>query len=108
MLDLQINLTDDSPNNSTLAGNKTTAADRGASDANYYFVWVYVSPWILLIGVIGNVLTLLVMTRRRLRGSSTAVYLSAIAVADSFALLFRIPPELFEAAGLFIFKNLSQ
>lgn len=81
---------------------------RGPTDVDYYFVWVYVSPWILFIGVTGNILTLLVMSRRRLRGSSTCVYLSAMAVADSLALIFRIPPEFFEAARLFIFKNLSR
>ena len=75
---------------------------------DYYFVWVYVSPWILLIGIAGNILTLLVMSRHRLRGSSTYVYLSAMAVADSLALLFRIPPEFFEAARIFTFKNLSR
>jgi len=85
------------------------AADRGgATDSDYYFVWVYVSPWILLVGVIGNILTLLVMSRRRMRGSSTCVYLSAIAVADTLALLFRIPPEFFEHANLFTFKDLSR
>jgi len=97
-------------NNDSLPSNSTTASahHRGPSDVDYYFVWVYVSPWILLIGVAGNILTLLVMSRRRLRGSSTCVYLSAMAVADCLALLFRIPPEFFEAAGLFIFKNLSR
>lgn len=96
----------DLTSNST-PGNSTTSSPV-PSDADYYFVWVYVSPWILLIGVVGNILTLLVMTRRRMRGSSTCVYLSAIAVADSLALLFRIPPEFFEAAGIVIFKDLSR
>jgi len=103
-----INTTD--LNNDSLPSNTTTpsAHHRGPSDVDYYFVWVYVSPWILLIGVAGNILTLLVMSRRRLRGSSTCVYLSAMAVADCLALLFRIPPEFFESAELFIFKNLSR
>ena len=99
-------------NNGSTPTNSTTLSpsgrNKGPSDADYYFVWVYVSPWILLIGVAGNILTLLVMSRRRLRGSSTCVYLSAMAIADCLALLFRIPPEFFEAAELFIFKNLSR
>jgi len=99
-----INATDDvSPQNQT-----TPTTTSGPSDVDYYWVWVYVSPCILLIGVLGNVLTLAVMSRRRLRGSSTCVYLSAMAVADSLALLFRIPPEFFEAARIFTFKNLSR
>jgi len=98
----------------TPSGNSTTPSavnatwSGGASDADYYFVWIYVSPCVLLIGVVGNVLTLLVMARRRMRGSSTCVYLSAIAVADTLALLCRIPPEFFEAARLFTFKELSR
>jgi len=103
-----INTTD--VNNDSVPSNSTTPSThhRGPSDVEYYFVWVYVSPWILLIGVAGNILTLLVMSRRRLRGSSTCIYLSAMAVADCLALLFRIPPEFFEAAELFIFKNLNR
>jgi len=101
--------TTDGTNFSMLSNSTTTSSTRrGPSDVDYYFVWVYVSPWILLIGIVGNILTLLVMSRRRLRGSSTYVYLSAMAVADSLALLFRIPPEFFEAARIFTFKNLSR
>jgi len=101
-----VNNTTDLNNDSTTSS--STPHYGGASDADYYSIWVHVSPWILLIGVAGNILTLLVMTRRRLRGSSTCVYLSAMAVADCLALLFRIPPEFFEAAGLFIFKDFSR
>jgi len=97
---------DSTPSNWTTSS--PTGHLKGPSDADYYFVWVYISPWILFIGLTGNILTLLVMTRRRLRGSSTCVYLSAMAVADSLALFFRIPPEFFEAAGLFTFKNLNR
>jgi len=86
----------------------SSPSGRGARDADYYFVWVYVSPWILVIGVAGNVLTLIVMTRRRMRGSSACVYLSAIAIADTLALLLRIPSAFFEAARLFVFRNLSR
>ena len=108
MNDTIMNTTDLASDSTTSNCTTSSPAQRGPSDEDYYFVWVYVSPWILLIGVAGNILTLLVMTRRRLRGSSTCVYLSAMAVADSLALLFRIPPEFFEAARLFTFKNLSR
>ena len=99
--------TDSTPTNWT-SSSLTRNDSKDPSDVEYYFVWVYVSPWILFIGVAGNILTLLVMSRSRLRGSSTCVYLSAMAVADCLALFFRIPPEFFEAAKLFIFKDLSR
>jgi len=102
---MPVNWTNSSDNWTSL---QTKNNQSTVSDVDYYFVWVYVSPWILLLGVCGNVLTLLVMSRRRLRGSSTYVYLSAIAVADCLALVFRIPPEFFEAARIFTFKNLSR
>ena len=101
------NTTDSTPTNWT-SSSSTRNDSSGPSHVDYYFVWVYVSPWILFIGVAGNILTLLVMSRRRLRGSSTWVYLSAMAVADSLALFFRIPPAFFDAAKLFIFKDLSR
>ena len=104
---MNTNTTDSTPSN-WRSSSSIRNDSSGPSDVDYYFVWVYVSPWILFIGVAGNILTLLVMSRRRLRGSSTWVYLSAMAVADSLALFFRIPPEFFEAAKLFIFNDLSR
>ena len=78
------------------------------SDSDYAFVWIYLSPLVLLVGLVGNVLTLCVMSRRRLSGTSTCVYLSAIAVADTLALVCRIPPEFFEACELFVFSELNR
>ena len=102
------NTTDSTQPTNWTSSTSTRKDSSGPSHVDYYFVWVYVSPWILFIGVAGNILTLLVMSRRRLRGSSTWVYLSAMAVADSLALFFRIPPAFFDAAKLFIFKDLSR
>ena len=89
--------------------NSTTVARRGRpSDADYAWVWIYLSPVILVAGLVGNSLTIAVMARRRLRGTSTSVYLSAISLADSAALIFRIVPEFFEACELFTFSELNR
>lgn len=45
-------------------------------------IWTYVSPLLLLFGTVGNVLTIVVLSRRRSRNSSTAAYLCALAVSD--------------------------
>ena len=91
-------------NESFVTGRPVTTQHK-ASDSDYAFVWIYLSPLVLLVGLVGNVLTLCVMSRRRLSGTSTCVYLSAMAVADTLALIFRIPPEFFEACELFVFSD---
>jgi 7 transmembrane receptor (rhodopsin family) len=81
---------------------------RTFSDSDYQFVWIYISPVILLFGLIGNVLILLVISRRPLTGSSTSVYLLAMATSDSAALLLRVVPEFLKTSGLLDFSELSQ
>lgn len=81
---------------------------RAPSDRDYAFVWIYFSPLILIVGTIGNLLTLCVMRRRRLAGTSTCVYLSAMAIADTLALLFRIPPEFLEACDVVVFSEINR
>jgi hypothetical protein len=78
------------------------------SDSDYKFVWIYISPVILLLGLIGNVLILIVIRRRPLTGSSTTVYLMAMATSDSAALLLRVVPEFFKTSGLMDFSELCQ
>jgi len=85
-----------------------TERQKKPSDSDYAFVWIYVSPLVLLVGIFGNALTLCVMTRRRMSGTSTSVYLSAMAIADTLALVCRIPPEFFEACELFVFSELNR
>ena len=45
-----------------------------------------VSPVLLLVGTVGNVLSILVMSRRSLRGSQASLYLIVLAVSDIMAL----------------------
>ena len=76
----------------------------GISVAN--FVWIYVAPIILLVGVVGNTLTIAVMRRKRLRAGTVAIYLVLIAIADTCFLIVGIIPEWLEAMGIIIFKKI--
>lgn len=78
------------------------------SSDDHPLVWVYIAPVTLVMGVLGNTLTLLVMRRKRLRDTTTSVYLSLISVADTAALVFRIVPEFLNASPIqFRFADLN-
>lgn len=49
-------------------------------------LWKIMSPMLLLFGTVGNVLTIIVLLRRRNRGNSTAIYLCALAFSDIIVL----------------------
>lgn len=86
--------------------NSTTKKSYAVPD--FAEVWLYFSPFLLLIGVVGNVLVVVVMRRRRLRRTTTSVYLIALAIADTAALLTRIPPEFFKFAGVGTFSTINE
>jgi len=71
-------------------------------------VWVYVSPAILLLGIVGNSLVLTVMRRRTLTASTMSVYLAALAIADTAALVLRIVPQWCKVVGVVDVAELSQ
>lgn len=91
-----------------MAFGNISSLQRTFTDSDYKFVWIYISPFILLFGMIGNVLILIVIRRRPLTGSSTTVYLFAMATSDSAALILRVVPEFSKASGLVDFSELSQ
>ncbi|KAL3869226.1 hypothetical protein ACJMK2_041934 [Sinanodonta woodiana] len=49
-------------------------------------LWRWVSPCLLVLGGVGNILCIVILTNKRTRGSSTAVYLTSLAVADLLVL----------------------
>ncbi len=49
-------------------------------------LWRYISPFIILIGIVGNVLSFLVMSSKKLHGSITSLYLRVLAVVDCLVL----------------------
>ena len=50
-------------------------------------LWIYFGPVILLVGITGNVLIVFVMTRERMRDTSTSAFMILMAVADVLTLL---------------------
>lgn len=55
--------------------------------------YVYVTPLILITGIIGNVLSLKVFLSRNLRGKSASSYLAALSVSDLMSLVFYVMVE---------------
>ncbi|WAR14786.1 FMAR-like protein, partial [Mya arenaria] len=51
-------------------------------------LWQIVAPVLFLLGTVGNILSILVLTRPSSRKSSTATYLTALAVSDLIVLFF--------------------
>ncbi|KAI3389334.1 hypothetical protein SNEBB_001451 [Seison nebaliae] len=48
---------------------------------------IYIPPFVIVIGCICNILTFIIMRRRRLRTSSTCFYMAVLAIADTSALI---------------------
>ena len=53
----------------------------------------YISPLILLFGIVGNILSFIVLTRKSMRYLSTYNYLAVLSVADSLVLLTGLLPR---------------
>lgn len=45
-------------------------------------IWKYVSPLLIILGTVGNILAITVLSRRRSRNNSTAIFLCALGVSD--------------------------
>jgi len=71
-------------------------------------LWIHAGPCIFVVGLIGNVCVLLVMSQRRMRGTSTCVYLRWMAVADLCVLVSGMITEWVEALFDVTFKVESQ
>ena len=67
-------------------------------------LWSYVGPCIFNVGIVGNILILVTMAQRRMRGTSTCVYLQCMAAADLAVLLTGMIPEWLEARSIVIVK----
>jgi growth hormone secretagogue receptor len=68
----------------------TTVETLQAADYTAYKVgkalYVYLSPFLLILGLVGNILCFLVMSKRARKPPPTYLYLTVLAVADVFAL----------------------
>ena len=74
-------------------------AEVAAADDVTRLLWAVCGPTLLVAGVTGNVLILATMTRRRMRGTSTCVYLCAMAVLDLMVLAAGLTHNWLEGAG---------
>lgn len=68
-------------------------------------IWMYCSPPIFIVGIIGNVLTVLVTSRRPTRCTSSGVYLTGMSVAAIGVYLFGLLCQWLRACG---FINLTE
>ncbi|XP_067681288.1 mu-type opioid receptor-like [Haliotis asinina] len=55
-------------------------------EATANLMWQIVSPILLIFGTVGNILSMIVLTRQAMRKSSMSIYLTCLAVADLLAL----------------------
>ena len=69
------------------SSNETSSVTDATSSALQYVIWVFLLPVVLLVGIIGNVLSVVVLQSRAFRHTTTGVYLPLTAVADSMFLL---------------------
>ncbi|ELU10346.1 hypothetical protein CAPTEDRAFT_26933, partial [Capitella teleta] len=63
-------------------------------------------PFIFFIGLCGNILILLVMGKKRMRGTSASVYLMWMAAADLCVLIFGMIPEWLEQGDFLVVKKI--
>ena len=57
-------------------------------DQSRFWIQRVLVPVITFVGVIGNTITIVIMTHKRMRSSSTNCYLAALATFDMFYLIF--------------------
>ncbi|ELU14421.1 hypothetical protein CAPTEDRAFT_207119 [Capitella teleta] len=93
-LDIQIyniKMTDSSTMDEMVTLPVLTTAPPDNDDDRYYKIaedlFIAVSPIILIVGLVGNILTLVVMNRPSHRSSSVSIYLSTLAISDSLVLI---------------------
>jgi hypothetical protein len=75
-----------------------TGVKRGTSTGQMFFT--YVTPIIFIIGLVGNILSLMVFLTKNMRRLSASLYLAAISSADLMALLFYVLIEWLRRGGL--------
>ncbi len=50
-------------------------------------LWLYVSPIIIIVGILGNFMSVIVMSLKQLRGSVTSLFLMVLSITDTLVLL---------------------
>lgn len=81
---------DQSGNNYSIEGSEdlNSSSTRSSShNAIHTFMWIYISPIIFTMGLMGNILIMAVMNRPKLKGSSASIYLPLMALFDTMVLI---------------------
>lgn len=69
-------------------------------------LWIMLGPIIFVVGVTGNILIICVMSSRRMRKTTTCIYLRLMAIADLSVVLTGVSTEWLEAMNILTFKYL--
>jgi len=104
--DIMDNATID-PVTSCTVKNSTSGSAAKTREAHHdvtTLLWAIGGPTLLVVGAVGNLLILVTMTRRRMRGTSTCVYLCAMAVLDLMVLIAGLTPNWLDGAGYLTIK----
>ena len=80
-----------------------TSADAQIFDLQY-IIWVFVLPFVLLVGIIGNIMSVIVLHSKAFRYTTTGVYLPLTAIADTVFLLTG-SLEILDVAEVFDFRE---
>ena len=70
-------------------------------------LWRIFSPAFLLIGLTGNILSIVILSRQRICGTTTSVYLRVLAVVDSLALMVSLLREMISHYFKFDVRDLN-
>ena len=70
------------------------------------YVWIWASPLMFCIGILGNSLSLIVFWRMGFGRSPTNVYLSCVATADNCVLLLGLLPQWLKQTGFIVLQEL--
>lgn len=71
------------------------------------YLWIYVAPFILICGLVGNLLTIAVMSRRRYAGTNVQAYMLAMAIFDTLVLVTGMVPEWLMNSSIIVFRDIN-
>ena len=71
------------------------------------FLWKMFLPVFLVFGVPGNILSVVVLSRKRMRNTTTSVYLRILAIVDTTVLLISVPRQMLYYYASIKVTNLS-
>ncbi|CAH1776724.1 unnamed protein product [Owenia fusiformis] len=63
-------------------------------------IWLYVSPVLLLIGTVGNILVIIVLSRKQMRISTSSIYMICLAFSDLGVLYTGLPRQWLRRFGI--------